>query len=727
MKSLNRSVVAVSLVSVFSAGSALGQFDGLKDRLKKKAEEAVKEVEKHVTGEGEGAKEKQGSQKDGEATPAETPKPGAEGSGSTSSEVVAEASSAQAGALSVQPSRVVPLGTLPADVKLESVVFSPLLDRAAWVGRSGSRQAVFVNGKAGPAGDEVVSGIAFSPDGATVAYVLRRGDLQHLVVNDQVGEGIEHINRQSLVFSASGARVAASGFRQAAGGKNQGFVCVDGALIGPLSGIETLRFVGEELAYAHWINDEEQRSPARQMVYGEERVPVRLQRLSYHSDSIEHEQALGTAIGVMLTDEGGEQLWIGKPVGPVVRDIRGITIAPDGSNWGYIADVADSEGDTTNFVPVVVVGGQIVLRLSNVSTQDALKVVDIVFADRGSGFALVRKLERGMRVEHAGRTDAEYGQVGYLRLSESGDLSYWAQKDGYVYRVNNGEESEGIRGRIDSGQGRSMPLVMVPGTLVRIEEAVIKEGPRGSHEFRVWRVAVGDEVSPQYEHLGNLAVSGNGLVFGGMVTSPAGKAEGCWLLAGPHEIQLSNSISHGFNGHLILDETGEHSVFVIELRHQLAAPTDIKGGKANLTHDLLYRSNHAYAILRDGVWQADLYGGRPAGRFAAVRGIAFTPDTRNTLHWLGTGDPESSESFSTNLNWTLYMNGRPIACPPPAYAPLNVVPLATNEPETHPSQTYARAGGAFSADGSVYRYVANESGALSLVEFTTEDLVGASR
>lgn len=719
--------VTSALMMVLAAGSASAQFEGLKNKLKKKTDEALKEVEKQLTDEkdeAEGSKEEGTS---GDASPDAAPKSSPTSSPQGQADA-AEPSQPQ-GTLDVAPARVVALGTVPADFKKETLLFSPNLDRVAWIGRVGSRQAVYVNGEAGPAGDQILGTPMFNADGSRIAYVLRRGDTQHLVIDGQMSEGFERIDLKSMQFSKSGKRFAAHAYGpEIEDGAPREFVCVDGEQIGPLRGIQALRFVGEEVAYIHAVRAEGSKNSVNHFVFGEHTFPVRSARYNYQSDLAEGEDRLNTAVAVMAVEGGLEQLWIGKPVGPVVKTIRAITIAPDGSNWSYVAEVPAAEGQSKQTKSVLVVGGTIVAEIAGSDPERAHTRVNVVFAEKGSHYAIVRHVESGMRVEYRDAIDPEYRTVGHLTLTEAGELSYWAEKDGYVYRVVNGQESDGIRGTTQLPQGRSLPLIASLDAPLIIQEVVQTTNEKGqSFETRYSRVALGDTLSGRFSGIGDLAISGDGSTFGSIVTSPQDKPKGWWLVAGAFAAQLTDSESKGFNGQVRLDQTGSHHVFIVQLGQSDPGPLDTRGSKAHLTQDTRYRGSWSYAVWRDGIWQADLYGGKPAGRFAAARGIAITPDTRHTIHWLGLGSPDTSGNFNTNLTWSLHFNGRALSGPQPLYEAPDIAVDDTGEPDTHISGTHARAAGSISPDGTLYRYVGNDNGVLTYVEYSIADLIAAAQ
>jgi Tol biopolymer transport system component len=103
------------------------------------------------------------------------------------------------------------------------------------------RTQVVVNGVAGPAYDDIVDGtLAFSPDGARVAYVAQKGKHRLVTVDGVAGPEFDDINKDTLVFSANGRRV---GY---VAQKDKKFVAMVDGVVGPeYDGISGLAFSPE--------------------------------------------------------------------------------------------------------------------------------------------------------------------------------------------------------------------------------------------------------------------------------------------------------------------------------------------------------------------------------------------------------------------------------------------------------------------------------------------------
>jgi hypothetical protein len=118
----------------------------------------------------------------------------------------------------------------------DGVVYSPAGDRLAYKAFDGGKRFVVVDGQpsngrpVGPQGkfDVIVESPVFSPDGASIAAVVRKGDSVMVERDGVVGPEFEHVFWGSLQFSADGKRL----LYHARKNKDVNMIVVDGA-IGP--------------------------------------------------------------------------------------------------------------------------------------------------------------------------------------------------------------------------------------------------------------------------------------------------------------------------------------------------------------------------------------------------------------------------------------------------------------------------------------------------------------
>jgi Tol biopolymer transport system component len=95
------------------------------------------------------------------------------------------------------------------------------------------------NGQAG--------GIAFSADGARVAYAARRAGKWHVVVDGQAGPGWDDVLRGSLAFSPDGRRIAYAGARD-----QRWYAVVDGVAGAGYNAVGGLVFSPDSQRFAYW-------------------------------------------------------------------------------------------------------------------------------------------------------------------------------------------------------------------------------------------------------------------------------------------------------------------------------------------------------------------------------------------------------------------------------------------------------------------------------------------
>ena len=112
------------------------------------------------------------------------------------------------------PARIVVAGKeLKAytQVRGDSVVFSADKKTMAYVAGDGNKNFVVVNGKEGPAYDNV-SDLRFAPTGNGFAYCARQGQKHFVVINGKKTGPYENVKSGSLVFSPDGKSAAYAAF-----------------------------------------------------------------------------------------------------------------------------------------------------------------------------------------------------------------------------------------------------------------------------------------------------------------------------------------------------------------------------------------------------------------------------------------------------------------------------------------------------------------------------------
>jgi hypothetical protein len=117
-----------------------------------------------------------------------------------------------------------------------SIIIAPDAKHVAYAGFGEGRAHAVLDGRAGPAYDNVEA-LRFSPDGARFAYVARRGDRATIVVDG--AEQPLHDSISELVFSADGRHVAYA-FRDF----GDWFVAEDGTTFGPYASVHSLAYIG---------------------------------------------------------------------------------------------------------------------------------------------------------------------------------------------------------------------------------------------------------------------------------------------------------------------------------------------------------------------------------------------------------------------------------------------------------------------------------------------------
>ncbi len=117
-------------------------------------------------------------------------------------------------------------GKAYTQVRGDSVVFSADKKSMAYVAGDGNKNFVVLDGKEGPAFDDIFD-LRFSPVGSRLAYGARRG-LEYFVVQGDKEQGpYENIQRGSLVFRSDGKDLAWAAF----GADGKWHVCLNGKTI----------------------------------------------------------------------------------------------------------------------------------------------------------------------------------------------------------------------------------------------------------------------------------------------------------------------------------------------------------------------------------------------------------------------------------------------------------------------------------------------------------------
>lgn len=271
---------------------------------------------------------------------------------------------------------------------------------------------LFVDGAPGPAG-EGARGVSFSPDGAHLAYYLKRGAEGHLVVDGELRASFTGFGMLAPVWSAEG-RTAFSARRG-----EEWWIVVDGeARFGPFTddqpgfgfGKSKLVWTPRGLAYVA-VRGDDKRLELEGEPLGEAFTLVR--------DPI---FAPGGAHAYRARrDDQWWVVWNGTALGPF-EDCDELVFAPDGRLFFVAGDDETAR-----------------LYVDNVVVEEHPAIHDLAVA-AGAYALIVDDAAGDRRVVHAGKTSAAYANLLGLALTPDGAHTVAvADKGGRVHMLKDGE------------------------------------------------------------------------------------------------------------------------------------------------------------------------------------------------------------------------------------------------------------------------------------------------
>lgn len=311
---------------------------------------------------------------------------------------------------------------------------SPDGSRIATSAMKGSRSAMFLDGQAGPPFDEVLSP-QFSPDGSRFAYIGRRGAQRIAMVDGKEGavmSDAESLDTAFLTasmkvqesdrfhFSANGAHLA---YRAA--DASGAYLVVDGVKKGPYRAIDS-RMIA--VTNAHVIYAAQEMSGNWSVIVdGQAGKPRREVGSLAMSPNGAHYAYLADRTTIVVD---------GRDAATAI-DPTDLTV----SNSGRFAFI---DSDKASDAKVLVLDGQRA-GLWPVSVSASLEAYEgrpVVFALEGSRVAWVQRARSGaVSVVIDGKAGPEYSKIELLRFSDDGRrVAYVASMSGRRFAVVDGEE-----------------------------------------------------------------------------------------------------------------------------------------------------------------------------------------------------------------------------------------------------------------------------------------------
>lgn len=537
--------------------------------------------------------------------------------------------------------------------------------RYVYVDRMGSRFALYENGEAGPAFDEIlVPTIKFSQDGEQLFYVGRRGSGFHAVIDGVEGPAFEHIDMGDVSFHPFDGTPVYIG-RLAEGQR----LMVGQTAMPEVRGVESYALdpTSQAARFRGWqrYTDDRGRSKNKDVVFDGQAIVD----ASYD----EHDPFFflpdGRFVGVEVEEgrNGRRRVVVDGTPGPWVqqftRNSRFTTTS--GGELAYSAVVVKPEheerraqGSSLNsdgyFQPVVVVGEQVAAALPG-ERYDTHP--NILMSDDGARFAFTSPVQDQygrVVVIDSGKAGFEYDAVYGLRVSADGStVRYLAQSGDGLFEVINGEEREIARANFTVEDARSVNEQSRTVILAQFalpdgsnEVAPIFDGALSSHRW--------DEIETPF-----FDPAGQGSAYVGVRRTAAssdapGGAAGRYLVIND-EIVLRLADEGGFVNyrdfleprpdHFLFDHDGGEHLYLATENRRLMDPDDgmaTKFGLANKNRTLVKTAGTTVAILPP-----------------EARAFTMTPDREHTIYWLPAAPTKGTSPI--DHKYRLFFDNTPIA------------------------------------------------------------------
>lgn len=677
---LHRLLLSAGLCLSFTAAHAVGDdFPGFKSKLK----DAKKAIEKAVEPD-----EKK------EETPAKAQEKQAE-----------EAQAEPADSLPVrlmEPTRRIPLGPLPVDLRESPLTFSPDFEKVAYKGRTGSRRAVMVNGKAGPWADDI-GAIKFTADGSKVVYSLRRGEQWHVVIGDELSPPFPRISEGPIVAPV-GDRVAFVAVVDTEAEKWHEVVWDShGSPSEPMRSVRKVAFTpdGAHLLYSAYlpVPVEEGEEPDFETVYVVNGERTTLTEVWTHN-------RVNDVVGIEPTEDGRQRLVVnGAPTEHVFDRFGNFKVTASGKGWQCLGANKTGKGSNSWGEPKLIVNGNAGRDgeyVTNRGTYD--KAPEVHASSSGEHFVIVEPFGRGQRVVDGSDVGPEYRSIHAVHVRDDGGYSYVAIHDNYAYIVRDGAESEGIRLEREDVEVHEAPGGAAPAVVIR--PAVRTEFQGRTIDKGYYQVLWDEYRSPLYDDgVSEVTFSNNGASLGFLGHGVDGTNRTVQQIAGQEPAARWDRKDMGT---LVLGQTGARPMLIVEenpfRKNQL--PFDDSGNLPTFHVDPKFGSHFAVPIvLVDGEF-LDLFAGTKLDTKKAILGLYPTTDNEHLIYWYG-----DRGNYSQALGTTHLMVDGVAIWKGEAVAPLpgKTVTLP-GEPQRLPS-------GFITDDGSAFRCVVKNGDAMELLEF----------
>ncbi|MGP1309436.1 MAG: hypothetical protein ACTS27_04485 [Phycisphaerales bacterium] len=678
---LTRLVLSAGLCLSFTAAHAVGDdFPGFKSKLK----DAKKAIEKAVEPD-----EKK------EETPAKAPEKQAEDAKTEPADSLPERL--------MEPTRRIPLGPLPVDLRESPLTFSPDFEKVAYKGRTGSRRAVMVNGKAGPWADDI-GAIKFTADGSKVVYSLRRGERWHVVIGDELSPPFPRISEGPIVAPV-GDRVAFVAVVDTEAEKWHEVVWDShGSPSEPTRSVRKVAFTpdGAHLLYSAYlpVPVEEGEEPDFETVYVVNGERTTLTEVWTHD-------RVNDVVGIEPTEDGRQRLVVnGAPTEHVFDKFGNFRAMATGMGWYCLGANKTGKGSNSWGEPKLIVNGNAGRDgeyVTNRGTYD--KAPEVHASSSGEHFVIVEPFGRGQRVVDGSDVGPEYRSIHAVHVRDDGGYSYLAIHDGYAYMVRDGAESEGIRLEQEDVEVHAAPDGSEPAIIIQPVQRIDFEGRM--IDARGYQVLRGEYRSPVYKDgVHGLTFSRNGQEFAFFGRGPDNTAATVQQVVGQEAVVRWTGSGIG---EISLGETGVRPVFLTFSNpfKRRGLPVDDAGNPPSVRVEQKFGQ---YAVLpfvvADGEF-LDLFGGIEIKSGNVVHSVFLTPENEHLFYWFGDGGNVRTSGRTTHLmvDGTAIWKGEAFGAKVGVTSSGSIASLER------------RSFGFITDDGSAFRCVVKNGDAMELLEF----------
>lgn len=300
-----------------------------------------------------------------------------------------------------------------ANMMENSLVISPDGARVAYVIKNGEKQVVVIDGNAGKDYD-AITGICFSPDSKHIAFAAKRGGKAVTVVDGTEGKEYDAVG--VMAFSPNGGRFAYAAMRE-----KQWVVVVDSAEDGPYQGVSGVIFSPDSKRFAYAVTLEmkdpanPQAPPAKKgmvvvdRVGGEQYDSIVPGTLVFSPDS--------RRVAYAAVQENKQMFVIDGEAGNAYDAVGGFAFSVNSKHFAY---AATAEGK-----------GFVVIEGAEEKKYDATGVPR--FSDDAQHLVYLARLGEKSLVVMDGTDGAQYEDIHPDSLVISGDsarIAYAAKRDG---------------------------------------------------------------------------------------------------------------------------------------------------------------------------------------------------------------------------------------------------------------------------------------------------------